>query len=55
LGVTHKVAGYNFPVLEKIMLYPADLISTPVGQKSPEWVKTIKPELLKNPRFKQLN
>jgi branched-chain amino acid transport system substrate-binding protein len=55
LGVTHKVAGYNFPVLEKIMIYPADLISTPVGQKSPEWVKTIKPELLKNPRFKQIN
>ena len=55
LGVTHKVAGYNFPVLEKITIYPADLISTPVGQKSPEWVKTIKPELLKNPRFKQIN
>jgi branched-chain amino acid transport system substrate-binding protein len=54
LGVTRKVAGYNFPVLEKIMIYPADLISTPVGQKSPEWVKTIKPELLKNPRFKQI-
>ena len=55
LGVTRKVAGYNFPVLEKIMIYPADLISTPVGQKSPEWVKTIKPELINNPRFKQLN
>ena len=55
LGVTRKVAGYNFPVLEKIMIYPADLISTPVGQKSPEWVKTIKPELINNARFKQLN
>ena len=55
LGVTRKVAGYNFPVLEKIMIYPADLISTPVGQKSPEWVKTIKPELINNPRFKQIN
>ena len=55
LGVTRKVAGYNFPVLEKIMIYPADLISTPVGQKSPEWVKTIKPELINNPRFKLLN
>ena len=55
LGVTRKVAGYNFPVLEKIMIYPADLISTPVGQKSPEWVKTIKPEVINNPRFKQLN
>ncbi len=55
LGVTRKVAGYNFPILEKITIYPADLISTPVGQKSPEWVKTVKPELINNPRFKQLN
>ncbi|MEY3791272.1 MAG: extracellular ligand-binding receptor [Pseudomonadota bacterium] len=55
LGVTRKVAGYNFPVLEKITIYPADLISTPVGQKSPEWVKTVKPELINNPRFKQIN
>lgn len=55
LGITRKVSAYNFPVLEKITIYPADLISTPVGQKSPEWVKTVKPELINNPRFKQLN
>ena len=55
LGITRKTPSYSFPTLEKIMIYPADLITTPVGQKSPEWVKTIKPELLNNPRFKQLN
>jgi branched-chain amino acid transport system substrate-binding protein len=52
LGITRKVPGYNFPILDKITIYPADLISTPVGQKSPEWVKTLKPELINNPRFK---
>jgi len=55
LGITRKTPSYSFPTLEKIMIYPAELITTPVGQKSPEWVKTIKPELLNNPRFKQLN
>jgi len=55
LGITKKTAAYNFPTLEKIIVYPADLITTPVGQKSPEWVKTIKPELLNNPRIKQFN
>ena len=55
LGITRKVPGYNFPILDKITIYPADLISTPVGQKSPEWVKTLKPELVNNPRIKQYN
>jgi branched-chain amino acid transport system substrate-binding protein len=55
LGMTKKTAAYSFPTLEKIIVYPADLITTPVGQKSPEWVKTIKPELLNNPRIKQFN
>ena len=55
LGITKKTAAYNFPTLEKMIVYPADLITTPVGQKSPEWVKTIKPELLNNPRIKQFN
>lgn len=52
LGVTKKVAGYPFPILDKMAIYPADLITTPVGQKSPEWVKTIKPDLINNPRIK---
>ncbi len=55
LGITKKTAAYTFPTLEKITVYPADLITTPVGQKSPEWVKTIKPELLNNSRIKQYN
>jgi branched-chain amino acid transport system substrate-binding protein len=38
--------------MENMMIIPADLVTTPVGQKSPEWVKTLKPELLKSDRIK---
>lgn len=53
LGITRKTPAYDFPTLEKIVIYPAELITTPVGKKSPEWVKTLKPELINHPNFKQ--
>ena len=53
LGITKKVPGYNFPTLEKIAIYPADIITTPVGQKSPDWVKTVKPDLINSPRIRR--
>ena len=31
---------------------PADLVTTPVGQSSPAWVKTIKPAILDSDRLK---
>jgi branched-chain amino acid transport system substrate-binding protein len=52
LGVTKKVPGYPFPVLDKIAIFPADLVTTPVGQKSPEWVRTLKPEIISSKRIK---
>jgi branched-chain amino acid transport system substrate-binding protein len=52
LGVTKKVGEYPFPVLDRMMIIPADLVTTPVGQKSPEWVKTLKPDLLKSDKIK---
>jgi branched-chain amino acid transport system substrate-binding protein len=52
LGVTKKVPEYPFPVLTNMMLIPAEIVTTPVGQKSPEWVKTLKPDLLKNSQIK---
>ncbi|OWW20734.1 ABC transporter substrate-binding protein [Noviherbaspirillum denitrificans] len=51
-GVTKKVAGYPFPVLDKITIYPGDLVLPPVGQKSLDWVKTLKPEIVNSPRIK---
>jgi branched-chain amino acid transport system substrate-binding protein len=53
LGITKKTSGYDFPILEKIVIYPAEMITTPVGKKSPEWVKTLKPDLINHPAFKQ--
>ena len=34
------------------MLVPADLVTTPVGQQSPTWVKTINPAILNSDRLK---
>lgn len=51
MGVTKKSAGYNFMVMDKMEIYPADLVTNPVGSKSPEWVKTLKPDLLKSPKI----
>jgi len=45
-GVTTASADYKFKVLKDIMLVPADRITTPAGQKSSEWVKTVTPALL---------
>jgi branched-chain amino acid transport system substrate-binding protein len=52
LGTTKKTAAYPFPILDKIEIYPAEMAIAPVGQKSVDWVKTIKPEILKDPRIK---
>ena len=52
LGLTKKVPEYPFPVLDKMMLIPADLVTTPVGEKSPTWVKTIKPDILESAKIK---
>jgi branched-chain amino acid transport system substrate-binding protein len=46
LGVTKKTAKYPFPVLDQMMIIPADVATTPVGQKSPEWVKSVKSDIL---------
>ena len=52
LGVTKTVPGYPFPVISSLTIYPAEIVQNPVGTKSPEWVKTLKPELLNDPRIK---
>jgi branched-chain amino acid transport system substrate-binding protein len=52
LGVTKKVSNYSFPVMDKMMLIPAEIVTTPVGQKSPAWVKTIKSDVLNSDQIK---
>jgi len=53
-GITKKVPEYPFPILDKMMFIPAELVATPVGLKSPEYVKTISPSILKKD-FKTYN
>jgi branched-chain amino acid transport system substrate-binding protein len=52
LGLTKRVPQYPFAVMDKMMLVPADLVTTPVGQLSPTWVKTINPAILNSDRLK---
>ncbi len=52
LGITKRVPQYPFAVMDQMMLVPAELVTTPVGQKSPQWVKTINPALLQNSALK---
>jgi branched-chain amino acid transport system substrate-binding protein len=52
LGITKRVPQFPFAVMDKMMLVPADLVTTPVGQQSPAWVKTISPAILNSDRLK---
>lgn len=52
LGVTKMTPAYPFPVIDHLTIYPGALVQNPVGTKSPEWVKTLKPEMLKDSRIK---
>jgi branched-chain amino acid transport system substrate-binding protein len=46
LGTTVEADGYDFMVLENMMLYDGDQIITPVGQESIEWLGTLTPDFL---------
>ena len=52
LGISKITAAYPFAVIEGLTIFPGEMVQNPVGTKSPEWVKTLKPELLKDPRIK---
>ena len=55
LGLTKRVPQYPFAVLDKMMIVPAELVTTPVGEKSPAWVKTINPSILQNSALKMVD
>jgi branched-chain amino acid transport system substrate-binding protein len=52
LGVTKTVSNYAFPIIDGLTIYPGVMVQNPVGTKSPEWVKTLKPDMLKDSRIK---
>jgi hypothetical protein len=37
------------------MIIPASAITPPIGEKSPEWVKKLKPDLLNSDQFKSFD
>jgi len=52
LGVTKTTSAYPFPILQQLTIYPGELVQNPVGTKSLEWVKSLKPEVLQDSRIK---
>ena len=53
-GVTKLTPAVPFPVIDQLTLIPAEIVTTPVGLKSPEWVKTLKADLVKSPQIKMV-
>ncbi|MGF1621064.1 MAG: ABC transporter substrate-binding protein [Rhodomicrobiaceae bacterium] len=43
LGTTINADGYAFPVLDNMIMFDGDQITTPVGKESIEWLQTLKP------------
>ncbi|GAB5601663.1 ABC transporter substrate-binding protein [Thermus sp. FJN-A] len=46
-GVTAHTPQYPFAVLERMILFPKELVNPPVGLRSADWVKTLRPEVLR--------
>ncbi len=53
-GVTKVDASQPFPIAGQLTYFPADIVAAPVGQKSADWVKTLKPELINHPQIKRV-
>jgi branched-chain amino acid transport system substrate-binding protein len=52
LGMTQATSAYPFSTLQGATLYPGDLVQAPVGIKAVDWAKTLKTDMLKDPRIK---
>ncbi|CEJ09873.1 hypothetical protein BN1110_00144 [bacterium YEK0313] len=46
IGRSIHTDKYAFPVLTDMVVFPAEMITTPVGQKSGDWLKGLKPDIL---------
>jgi branched-chain amino acid transport system substrate-binding protein len=47
VGVTKSAPGYDFKVLDDMMIFEPAAITTPGGVKSVDWLKTLKPDFVK--------
>ena len=48
IGTTIRAQGYDFAVLDNMMIFDGDEITAPVGQISLQWLKTLRPEFVQN-------
>ncbi|AWN47508.1 branched-chain amino acid ABC transporter substrate-binding protein [Methylobacterium terrae] len=46
IGTTLHSDKYPFPVLTDMIVFPAESVTTPVGQKSADWLKTLTPDMV---------
>jgi len=46
LGVTRNVDDYDFPIIDEMVIYEAESITTPVGQETLSWIRTLGPDFL---------
>jgi branched-chain amino acid transport system substrate-binding protein len=46
VGTTIRVDDYDFAVLDDMMIFDAEAITTPVGETSVEWLRTLAPDLV---------
>jgi branched-chain amino acid transport system substrate-binding protein len=46
VGTTKSVPGYDFKILDNIMIFEPKSITTPAGMKSVDWLKTLTPDFV---------
>lgn len=49
IGTTAWVPEYDFAILDRMSIYPARLVTPPIGQKSADWLAKIRPEMANDP------
>ena len=47
VGVTKSAPGYDFKVLDNMMIFDGAKLTTPAGMKSVDWLKTLGPDFVK--------
>lgn len=46
VGLSSMGERFPFAVPDKMIIFPAEMVSTPVGRKSTDWLKELKPDIL---------
>jgi branched-chain amino acid transport system substrate-binding protein len=46
VGTTATDSKYPFPILTNMVVFPGEMVTTPVGKVSFDWLKTLEPEIL---------